>query len=101
MTGKENPMKNYLEEIYPVNQFIQECPALSENANRAKESLKRFFQNGEDDYFVVIEVEGYYCVAYLLDSFSPYTLAEIIVPFDNECIYPIQGLVTKYAFKRY
>lgn len=69
MTEKEKPVKNYLEEIYPVNQFIKECPALSENANRAKESLKRFFQNGEDDDFVVIEVEGYYCVAYLLNSF--------------------------------
>lgn len=94
-------MKNYLEEIYTVKQFMCECPSLAENARRALDTLKSFYPNGEDDDFVVIEVEGYHCVAYLIDSFSPYVLAETIAPFDQERIYPIQGLVTRYSFKRY
>ena len=38
---------------------------------------------------------------YLTDEFSPYTLGEMIAPFDKERIYPLQGLVTQFSFKRY
>lgn len=31
----------------------------------------------------------------------PYTLGEMITPFDKDRIYPLQGLVTQFAFKRY
>ena len=63
--------------------------------------LKEHINRSEDTTFVLIEVESYKCVAYLVDEFSPYILAEMIAPFDNDRIYPLQGLVTNYAFKRY
>ena len=94
-------MKNYIDEIYTVEQFIQDNPALAEQANRALQYLKEHINRSEDTTFVLIEVESYKCVAYLVDEFSPYILAEMISPFDNDRIYPLQGLVTNYAFKRY
>ena len=94
-------MKNYLDEICTVSEFQRDHPALAEKAERAMQYLKGYCLNSEDATFVIIEVEGYKCVAYLTDEFSPYTLGEMIAPFDENKIYPLQGLVTLYAFKRY
>ena len=87
-------MKSYLDEIYTVKEFQRDNPALAEQAERALNYC-------EDKTFVVIEVEGYKCVAYLTDEFAPYVLSDMVAPFDKERIYPLQGLVTQYAFKRY
>lgn len=94
-------MNNYLDEIYTVEQFKQDNPVLAEQAERAKDYLKGYCQNNDDVTYVIIEVEGYKCIAYLVDEFSPYILAEMIAPFDKDRIYPLQGLITNYAFKRY
>ena len=51
--------------------------------------------------FPEYKYSAYKCVAFLTDEFSPYTLGEMIAPFDKDQIYPLQGLVTQYAFKRY
>ena len=40
------------------------------------------------------------CVACLRDEFYPYELGTSVAPFDENQIYPVQGLVTKYAFQR-
>lgn len=93
-------MKSYLDEIYTVSEFKRDNPALAEQAEKALEYLKGYCPNSEESTFVVIEVEDYKCVAYLTDEFAPYELAETIAPFDKERIYPLQGLVTGYAFKR-
>ena len=71
------------------------------NFKRALNYLKGYCPGSEGATFVIIEVEGYKCVAYLTDEFSPYTLGEMIAPFDKDRIYPLQGLVTQFAFKRY
>ena len=94
-------MKNYLDEIYTVSEFKRDHPALAEMAERALNYLKRYRPNSADATFIVIEVEGYKCVAYLTDEFSPYTLGDMIAPFDKGRVYPLQELVTQYAFKRY
>ena len=94
-------MNNYLDEIYTVEQFKQDNPALAGQADKALHYLKEHINHREDITFVVIEVEGYKCVAYVTDDFSPYVLGEYIAPFDDDRIYPLQGLTTNYAFKRY
>ena len=94
-------MKNYLDEIYTVSEFQRNHPALAEKAERALNYLKGYCPGNKDATFVIIEVEGYKCVARLADDFAPYTLAETIAPFDKDRICPLQGLVTGYAFKRY
>ena len=94
-------MKNYLDEIYTVSEFQHDHPALAEKAERALNYLKGYCPGNKDATFVIIEVEGYKCVAYLTDEFSPYTLGEMIAPFDENKIYPLQGLVTQFAFKQY
>ena len=94
-------MKNHLDEIYTVSEFQRDNPALAEKAERALNYLKGYFLGSKDATFVIIEVEGYKCVAYLTDEFRPYTLGEMIAPFDKDRVYPLQGLVTQFAFKRY
>ena len=94
-------MKSYLDDIYTVKEFQRGNPALAEQAEKALQYLKGRYPNSNNDDFVVIEVEGYKCVAFLTDEFSPYTLGEMIAPFDKDQIYPLQGLITQYAFKRY
>ena len=94
-------MKNYLDEIYTVSEFQRDHPALAEKAERALNYLKGYCPGSEDATFVIIEVESYKCVAFLLNDFSPCTLADMIAPFDENKIYPLQELVTLYAFKRY
>ena len=94
-------MKNNLDEIYTISEFQLDNPALAKQAERACNYLKGYCPNSEDATFVIIEVEGYKCVAFLLDDFSPYMLSDMIAPFDENKIYPLQGLVTQYAFKRY
>ena len=94
-------MKSYLDEIYTVFEFQRDQPALAEQAEQALNYLKSYCPNSEDMTFVIIEVEGYKCVAYLTDEFSTYTLGDMIAPFDKDRIYPLQGLVTQFAFKRY
>ena len=93
-------MKNYIDEIYSVSEFMWDNPAFAEQAEKAVQYLKGYCPNSQDAIFVVIKVENYNCIAYLADEFAPYTLAEMIAPFDKDRIYPIQGLETKYAFKR-
>ena len=94
-------MKSYLDEIYTVFEFQRDQPALAKQAERALDYLNSYCPNSDDKTFVIIEVEGYKCVAYLTDEFNPYTLAEMIAPFDKDRIYPLQELVTQFAFKRY
>ncbi len=69
-------MKNYIDEIIKFNQFIDDCPKLATNAKFAKEYLKGFYGSTNEEDFIVIEVEGYKCVAVLTDDFAPYTVEE-------------------------
>ena len=94
-------MKNYLDKIYTVPEFKRDNPALAEQAEKALQYLQGRYPNSHNDNFVVIEVEGYNCIACLTDEFSPYVLGKHIAPFDKDRIYPLQGLVTVYAFQRY
>ena len=94
-------MKNYLDNIYIISQFKNDHPALAEQAEKARNVLAHFVQSDDQDNYVIIEVEGYKCVAFVAKTAYPYELAETIVPFDKDRVYPIQGLVTRYLFKRY
>ena len=101
MSAKENRMKNYIFDLYTVPEFKRDNPTLAEKAEQALQYLKGYCPKSEGATFVVIKVEGYNCIAYLTDEFSPYTLGEMIAPFDENRIYPLHGLITQYAFKRY
>ena len=99
---KGENMKNYIDDIITVKQFIAESkPALANTAQRAANYLKEYYPSAKDDELVVITVEGYYCIAWTIHDFAPYILANTIAPFDKDRIYPRQGLVTKYSFKYY
>lgn len=93
-------MTNYIEDIKTVDRFAAEAsPKLKEKALAAKDYLKGRYENVNDKDFVVIEVEGYHCIA--LIKTKPCILDDIIAPFDEQSLYPLQELVTQYAFKIY
>ena len=95
-------MTNYIEEIKTVKKFAAEAsPKLKEKALAAKDYLKGRYENVNDNDFVVIEVEGYNCVALIKTKAKPFILDDIIAPFDEQNLYPLQELVTQYAFKIY
>ncbi len=91
-------MKNYIFDLYTLPEFKRDNPALAGKAEQALQYLKGYYP--KDNVFVVIEVEGYNCVACLRDEFFPYELGTSVAPFDENQIYPVQGLTTKYAFQR-
>ena len=97
----ENYLNNYVEAITTVEEFKHEYPELAEQAEKAKSNLKSYYPNADEDDYIVIEVESYNCIAVKLDNELPYTVGEIIAPFDKNRTYPRQELITKFAFKRY
>ena len=82
-------MKNYLDEAYTVKEFARHNPALAANAQRAKEYLKEQYPNAPEEDFVVIDVEGYHCVACLKDEFAPYKIA---------CVFNILSMAVSSIF---
>ena len=95
-------MTNYIEKIMTVDMFAAEAnPKLKEKALAAKDYLKGRYQNVNDNDFDVIEVEGYNCIALIKTKAKPCILDDIIAPFDEQNLYPLQELVTQYAFKIY
>lgn len=97
----ENYLGNYIDAITTLKQFKNENPKLAEKAESAKEYLKGFYDRLKEDDFIIIEVERYYCVAVVLDYKLPYIVGDHIAPFDENRTYPLQGLETKFAFKKY
>ena len=73
---------------------IQNCKKALERA------MTQHYDGNLNNYYLIV-VEGYKCIAHSSDTFEPIILDEIIVPFDDKQVYPIQGLETTYAFKRY
>ena len=97
----DNFLSNYVDAITTVEQFKKEYPNLAEKAEFAKEYLKGFYEQLKEDDFIIIKVESYYCVAVVLDYTLPYIVGDHIAPFDENRTYPLQGLETKFAFKKY
>ena len=82
--------------------FYRQCTEEEkEVAIRAANYARGWFPNAENDDFIVIRVEGYYCIAFITDEFSPIEVSEKVVPFDSEKVYPLQCLEQKIYFKRF
>ena len=90
-------MKNYLNTEFnePIDQIDLQLP----NCRRALEKAMANFNDGCLSNYYLITVDGYKCIAHSSDDFTPIELDETIVPFDEELVYPCQGLETHYAFK--
>lgn len=74
--------------------------------NRAN-TIKRAFEYAKSRFtrivnmedFIVIQVDGYDCIAYVIDEFNPIEIHPEIYPFDEEKVYPAQELELKYQFR--
>lgn len=72
--------------------------------NRALEYARNNLTNGWeklDDDFIVINVEGYPCVALVTNEWEPLEICTRVFPFDSERIYPMQEIEQKIYFKQY
>lgn len=79
---------------------LDQNTAKGQNGYRALENAMYHYQDYRKRRFVIINVEGYDCIAHLAND-NGETLDEIIFPYDENRIYPMQGLVLKYHFKLY
>ena len=72
--------------------------------DRALEYAKSNLTNGWeklDDDFIVINVEGYACVALVTSEWEPIEICDRVFPFDEERIYPMQEIEQKVYFKTF
>ena len=77
---------------------------VKEIINRALEYAKSNLSNGWDkldDDFIIINVEGFPCVALVTNEWQPIEICERVFPFDSERIYPMQEIEAKIYFKQY
>ena len=70
----------------------------NKNLKRAYEKAKEHFNSDNHENFIVIRVENYDCVAYVIDEFNPISISRDIFPFDSERVYPMQGLKIEPRF---
>ena len=71
---------------------------------KAVENAKSHLSEGwekELDDFIIIKVEGYECIAVVVNDFLPIEISQHIFPFDDNRIYPMQGVEVCPQFKRY
>ena len=71
---------------------------LALQAERCASNLGILQQDYEN--YVVIKVEGYYNIARIIDEFTPIEIGENVYPFDEEKIYPMQGIELEFSYKR-
>ena len=77
---------------------------VKEIINRALEDAKNNLTNGWnklDDDFIIINVEGYACVALVTNEWEPIEICDRVFPFDSERIYPMQEIKEKVYFKTF
>ena len=80
---------------------------ISISKERRADTIKRAFKYAKSrftrilniDDFIVINVEGYDCIAYVIDEFNPIEIHPEIYPFDEFNVYPAQELQMKYQFR--
>ena len=82
--------------IFP--ELVMTCGKRGENLKRAYEKAKEHFNSDNHENFIVIRVENYDCVAYVIDEFNPISISRDIFPFDAERVYPMQGLKIEPRF---
>lgn len=72
-----------------------------QNGYRALEYAMLHYKDKRKHRFVIINVEGYDCIAHTANEEYPERLDEIIFPYDENKMFPMQGLELKYNFKLY
>lgn len=97
----ENHLGNYVDSVTTVEEFKKSYPDLAEKVEFAKECLKGYYEQLNENDFIVTEVESYYCVAVVLDYTLPYIVGDHVVPFDENRTYPLQWLKPIFIFKRF
>ena len=81
---------------------LDQNTAKGQNGYRALEQATFHYNDFYRNNYVIINVEGYDCIAhYKNENPDDLELDEIIFPYDENRIYPIQALELKYRFKLY
>ena len=89
--------RKFRTEFYTVKEEYQDV---------LREALRnlRLIYNGLKDPgdVIIIEVEGYDCLAYISDNYLPCEIYNTVVPFSYEekKVFPEQDIIQEFCFKR-
>ena len=72
----------------------------AENMDKAYKIAKNRFGGDAMDY-VVIKVEGYECIAKVLNRFNQIEITREVIPFNREKVYPLQAIKIEARFWTY
>lgn len=78
-------------------EFIADS-AGTELGTTAVRAWATYQDGGETDDYVVIRVEGYYAIAKIIDEWQPIEIKELIQPFDEKRVYPLQRIKREITF---
>lgn len=84
-------------EIY--EDFIFSHDKLTKLQETAIRAFAWFNTDGELDDYVVIRVEGYYAITKVINAWRPIEIIELVQPFDEERVYPLQRIKKKICFE--
>ena len=70
----------------------------STNMDKAYKRAQEHFDDFDFENYIIINVEGYSCIAHITDHFTPIEISRDIFPFDKENVYPMQGLKIEPRF---
>lgn len=74
---------------------------LLENFELSLRRAKNFFNEKDEELFGVIIVEGYPCIAYIEDEFTPIEISRTVFPYDGIQVYPMQAIKQTISFMNY
>lgn len=74
---------------------------LVEQCKKAMEYAGIYQQTQYEDYVVLTNIEGYFCIARITNEWTPLEISDEVYPFDKERIYPMQRIEKVYQFKRF
>lgn len=75
--------------------------SIVETCKRAMQTYGVYEENEYEDYVVLTNVEGYFCIARIINEFSPIEINDLVQPFDEERVYPAQRIEKCFCFKRW
>lgn len=82
-------------------QVILESRFTQQEAEAIMSIIESHFSDFAGEDAIVIEVEGYKCLTYITDEFTPIECSDKVFPFEERKTYPMQFIEKKINFKRW
>lgn len=92
-------MRNYIDDCYSIEHYrIYNPEEAVSRMELALKQLQMIYRGHDESEFGIVEVDGYECVALIVDEFTPMVIADTVAPFDMARNYPIQHIKARLCF---